>query len=1477
MPSRVHGSTGKSNIPINTTLVARKQTAQPVNTPQSKLLAPKFNFNLRNIPISSPHRPSQPPPRINPKLGNKRFFKEEEQEKGQKKPETTIQTFAPSPPVQPQEEDEAEKQFQKQELRAKFESQQQALAQPVKLKSKSDYGFDLNKIAISAPNRPPKTPPVQSKLKVSIPPCNRLQQRINERREATGQNEELRAKAISSPSIPIIKPKQFDNPNFTAQAPKSGRSLQKARRQSALKVSPLQPKVVRKPGGMEIQRKCAECEKEQQQLLIKEELIQTDLVNSVVQRQDDSGEENQFPPGFDPEQKARELQEAFKGWGTDERKVFDILWTGRRHLTQAIEAAYNRRYSQSLEAALHEELSGDDLRRALQLLGHGELTLRDKLREAAEGWGTDEEKIFNALDRASERELNELRNDQRLVSLLRSEMSGADLQLFNAYLRGQGVLAGRLRQAVSGWGTDEAEIWRAIEAATPEERSFILSQPKLMNDLREDLSDTDWIRCERSLRGTLTNVDRIDMAVAGWGTDEAGLKAALSGLTAQEFPQLPGNIDQLLEGELSGQDLTEAREILHQKRLTFDSDYREAYLRRQAESLGEGTLEEGASVLFAGEGQSQSVIGRLKAACAGLGTDDQELWRILNSLTEPQRQFIREHNPEGVLNTLRDDLSEGDYDRAMQILAGGAGSATAALRQAVEGWGTDERLLYDAIERILREGVASELLADADLLSQIREDISDTQYGVFLNALRTGQFTPMMRLQWATAMAGTDEELIFELCRQHGRGWYTGGEINAEVDAILRSELDTRDYWQALDLIRGEPQSEEERLARAKEMLERERGGVSTSIMDMLSSSGEHADDAWREYQATYNRALEDGELTDEEQQQLRRDEAYSQRMTAEYREAKSSVAQWATTIAVAIVGIAATILTAGAAGPFVAGLAASLGGNIAVAAEAMVLAAALKVGLNRAIQGEGYDATSTQALVDAVSAGVEVGLTMVGGQLASRFVQGVGKTALARSVGPSVQRVFGQAGTRILSAGLEGSVDATIGGIGEGVIQGLAREETWSGEIEDFFSNMGESVAINAAMSGAGGAIAGAGFKSIGEVFGPRLRGRVSEEPTTRMEEPTTRVEEPSAGTSEPTTRTEEPTTRTEKPEANVEQPGVSTANIKPEGNLGNLEQVVDLPGGHKLKYAKNGRRYLCSPYCKDVTEFTDKFSDEIAQNDWIKTKLDEIADISDPAQFRKALNRLEDHAELFRALSAELKDLYRRLSDDAKEGFMQQRRLRSQKEFQGMENAYKNKDGTYDLERANRFFEGRRISGGRYETELAKKDFPPSWESFEPSLHDKFKERLLEFRGDKNIERPDGFSGGEGQLFFSDNHPMLTLKRWFRKSLGKMDESIRLLKGIKEAIETNPNLNNDFEVVKIHEQGSDWVIRDFDITTVPLPDIINSAKVSSKLQKAIEALEGTQNEFLQNLRGKLLRQPPSDNIHWSPTKQKFVIIDMQ
>ncbi|MGB0637719.1 MAG: C2 family cysteine protease [Myxococcota bacterium] len=804
-----------------------------------------------------------------------------------------------------------------------------------------------------------------------------------------------------------------------------------------------------------------------------------------------------YPPGFNPVSKAKQLHEAMDCWGTDERVVLDVLRTGRQDLTRAIESSFNRMYSRSLRSWLHKELSGGDLTKALQLLGRGDFTLAQKLNQAADGWGVDSQKIFRALETATPAELQEVRDNARLRNRLKDELNDDDYDLALAYLNGKGVLAARLRRAVGGWGTDEEQIWRSITKASDEEKQFILTKPALMKALRSDLNDADYLRASRMLGGTWDNADKIEVAMAGWGTDEAQLKAAISGLTAAEFQKLaqgttrisgiPGLITQLTS-ELSGDTEFEALESLHQKRLAYDTQYAVEYRAEQGKKLGESAMaDEGSAALIAAEGQSMSAVSRLKMACRGWNTDEESIWDVCASIPSMQGQWILRHNPDGILRTLKTSLSVDEYIDVRRALGGGAIGRIQVLRAAVEGLGTNEQQLYDAIGPILDEKLGSEVLHDASIMSQIRNDLDPRMYRVFEDALTTGTFTSMMRLKWATARYGTDEDLVWKLCENRGSEWHTGGEIKPEVDQILKDELSTRDYWRAIDLIRGPAEGEQAKLERAKELLERERGsGISVALMDMVSGDGQHADESWRDYQVVYNQAYEDGKISEEEQGRLSDAEEYSNYTTEQYREAKATVAQWASQIAVTIVGIVATVLTAGAAaGPFLV----ALGSNMGTICTSMVTAAALKVGISKAIEGEGYDLDSLDTLVDGVGAAVEAGLFVVGNVGAANIMRGASKTKFVQGIAPSVEKTFGSAGKRILAGGFEGAIDGSIGGLGEGIFQGLASDRAWSGGLGEVFSNVGATTMLHTALGGTMGFAGGSAFRSIGETVGPALR----------------------------------------------------------------------------------------------------------------------------------------------------------------------------------------------------------------------------------------------------------------------------------------------------------------------------------------------------------------------------------------------------
>ena len=175
------------------------------------------------------------------------------------------------------------------------------------------------------------------------------------------------------------------------------------------------------------------------------------------------------------------------------------------------------------------------------------------------------------------------------------------------------------------------------------------------------------------------------------------------------------------------------------------------------------------------------------------------------------------------------------------------------------------------------------------------------------------------------------------------------------------------------------------------------------------------------------------------------------------------------------------------------------------------------------------------------------------------------------------------------------------------------------------------------------------------------------------------------------------------------------------------------------------------------------------------------------------------------------------------------------------------------------------------------AEPTLPRSWDKFEPSYNQAFKDRLAAFRASTNLE-PD-YSGGEGRVFAADGQ-LVALKRWFQSRLGDMAESLSKLRQVRADVEAHPKLAADVDVVKIYEEGPDWILRDFDANSVELKS--GPAEAKAAQQRAISELEalrstGGLTPMLADLLKKLKKIPASANLHWSPSKAKIVVIDMQ
>ena len=177
---------------------------------------------------------------------------------------------------------------------------------------------------------------------------------------------------------------------------------------------------------------------------------------------------------------------------------------------------------------------------------------------------------------------------------------------------------------------------------------------------------------------------------------------------------------------------------------------------------------------------------------------------------------------------------------------------------------------------------------------------------------------------------------------------------------------------------------------------------------------------------------------------------------------------------------------------------------------------------------------------------------------------------------------------------------------------------------------------------------------------------------------------------------------------------------------------------------------------------------------------------------------------------------------------------------------------------------------------TQASIRSFPASWGKFDGSYNNSFAAELKYF-GVSDFNPPAGLSGGEGQLFISQSSPNLTIKRWYSTSMSKFHDSVGILENAGQALNKYPKLSADVSVVKIHDIGQDWILRDFDPYSIPLRNALRSGDVNAMraYSSASSEIRNISDPALSLMSKRLLRESPSANFHWSPVQQKIIWID--
>lgn len=409
------------------------------------------------------------------------------------------------------------------------------------------------------------------------------------------------------------------------------------------------------------------------------------------------------------------------------RALLDV-GDGRGRLAEAFEQAAGR----PLERTLQEELDAKDWLRARSYLRHGRLRTADKLILASDGLGTDEDTLYRLMREArgdfaatevdlaadfadlyaQSAKLFNLAAGSRIAGLLGEELSDWELDKARAVLAfGQVRPVDELRIATNRSGTDEDMIFSALRRAEPatiteEYRSYYGADAggawaTLDGLLDDELSGDDLKKARAMVAGTWDTRKQIEMAVDGWGTDEAAIWDALEHLTAAERAVLQvewrehRGIWPLLDDDLSDSDMSRAEglilggsdalSLLQQKGATSGSDIVDAIKMAKGPQLETYRTEWNSptsgfrSWVVARTGTEHQAgintilfgtpAAQLRWAVTGLGTDEDYIFHVLGGLTDEQKAAVA--GDQALMSDLDGDLSTSDFNRVLDALRRG--------------------------------------------------------------------------------------------------------------------------------------------------------------------------------------------------------------------------------------------------------------------------------------------------------------------------------------------------------------------------------------------------------------------------------------------------------------------------------------------------------------------------------------------------------------------------------------------------------------------------------------------------------------------------------------------------------------------------------------------------------------------------------------------------------------------------------------
>jgi len=361
----------------------------------------------------------------------------------------------------------------------------------------------------------------------------------------------------------------------------------------------------------------------------------------------------------------RALNDAMKGWGTDENTLLSLVCTIPDRLRDEIFEKYEKQFGQSLRKHIESETSFS-FKKVLMIQADTPAGARVQLlKDSMDGMGTDEDQLIRiivACDLNQRKEICELyerRHNKNLLERIKSETGGSwfggDLQkcligMLEADDEEFDVDADclALKEAMDGWGTSEIPLIQKICSKSPKQMEILKDRFKENYDRPLEA----WVASETSgrLKTVLVGCLRHPMVelahavracIEGFGTTEIGLITLLT--------HLPDY-----------------------KRVSLRETYRKELQRNLLDDISGDCSGDFKRALLACVKDPPTVWAEaLKGAMKGLGTSDELLINFMciskDNMSEVRTRFWEE-NGEHLYSWIKGDCS-GDYARTLEALA----------------------------------------------------------------------------------------------------------------------------------------------------------------------------------------------------------------------------------------------------------------------------------------------------------------------------------------------------------------------------------------------------------------------------------------------------------------------------------------------------------------------------------------------------------------------------------------------------------------------------------------------------------------------------------------------------------------------------------------------------------------------------------------------------------------------------------------